>query len=395
MAIYSKKVRIGVFGGGRGQTMIEVMAKHPDADLVAICDSYTPKLEQCRALAEKLGSKVECYHDFDKFFEHDMDAVILANYATEHAPYAIRFLDSGRHVCSEVLACQTLAEAVDLVEAVERSGKIYSYAENYCYLRGTSEMQQLYKNGDIGEFLHGEGEYVHDCESIWPQITYGDKDHWRNWAPSTFYCTHSIGPIVTITGTRPVRVSAYETPNINLGRNGCRRADGAIIVCQMNNGATAKFLPWSSFKRQPESIWYAVYGSKGMAETDRWGESYNKINVYLEGAKEVKSYVPKFSFETELSKAIGGHGGADFYTMDFFLDAILDRPGKEQIIDIYQALDMTLPGILGYRSICNGNIPIDIPDFRDIKVRDEYRNDDWCIDPQKTKSGRPASNCSF
>lgn len=44
-----------------------------------------------------------------------MDAVVLANYATEHAPYAVKVLDSGRHVCSEAPACRTLAEAVELV----------------------------------------------------------------------------------------------------------------------------------------------------------------------------------------------------------------------------------------------------------------------------------------
>lgn len=32
--------------------------------------------------------------------------------------------------------------------------------------------------------------------------------------------------------------------------------------------------------------------------------------------------------------------------------------------DIYKALDMRLSGILSYQSICNGNMPIEVPDFR-------------------------------
>lgn len=391
----NRKVKVGVLGGGRGHTMIEVMSQHPDADLVAVCDSFEPRLERCRKIAARVGCEVTCYSDFDKFMEHDMDAVVLANRATEHVPFAIRLLDSGRHVCSEVLACQTVGEAVALVEAVERSGKVYAYAENYCYFRGTSEMRRLYQSGALGEFLHGEGEYVHDCEEVWPEITWGNRDHWRNWTPSTFYCTHSIGPIVSITGTRPVRVSAYETPNINSRKFGRRASDGAVLICQMSNGATAKFLPWSGFKRSPEAIWYSVYGTKGMMETDRWGERFNKINVYLEETGEVKSYTPEFVYENELSKSIGTHGGADFYTMDFFLDAILDRDGKEQIIDVYQALDMTLPGTIGYRSIWEGNIPLEIPDLRDKSIREKYRNDDWCVDPAKAGPGQPTSSSSF
>ena len=101
-----------------------------------------------------------------------------------------------------------------MVEAVEKSGKIYSYAENYCYFAATQEMKKLYRAGEIGEFMHGEGEYVHDCESIWGDITYGEKDHWRNRLYSCYYCTHSLGPIINITGLRPVRVVGFENPNV-------------------------------------------------------------------------------------------------------------------------------------------------------------------------------------
>lgn len=165
------KVKIGVFGGYRGMTMIRQAIDHPDASLVAVCDKYEPLLEQCRSLASEHGVKVELFADFDDFIQCDMDAVVLANYANEHAPYAIRCLESGRHVMSEVLTCATLKEAVELVEAVERSGKVYQYAENYCYFNTTFEMRQRYQRGDIGELMHAEGEYIHDCSSIWPQIT--------------------------------------------------------------------------------------------------------------------------------------------------------------------------------------------------------------------------------
>ncbi len=399
-----RKVKVGVFGARRGTTMIGVMARHPDAELVAVCDYDERALSRVRQLADTYDSQVTCYPDFDRFMDHDMDAVVLANYATEHAPYAVRLLDSGRHVTSEVLACQTMAEAVALVEAVERHPNlVYAYAENYCYFRGTLEMQRLYRQGDIGEFLHGEGEYVHDCESIWVDITRGEKDHWRNWVPSTFYCTHAVGPIVTITGARPTRVTGYETPNRNKRRFGCRSGDGALLVCQMSNGATAKFLPWANYKRLPEAIWYAVYGTRGMMETDRWGELYNRIHVYVEGDEHAatdRCYSPRPHLETELSKKIGGHGGSDFFTMHFFLEAILDRPGRENIIDVYQALDMTLPGTLGYRSIWEGNIPLEVPDLRPStgsgqSIRDKYRNDQWCADPRLAGPGQPTRSSSW
>ena len=210
----SQKIKVGVFGARRGMSMINIMARHPDAQLVAICDKYEPYRLQCNKLADELGQKIEYYTDFEEFFNHDMDAVVLANYANEHAPYAIRLLNSGRHVISEVLPTETMGQAVELVEAVEANNLVYAYAENYCYFPATTEMKRLYQRGDIGEFTHGEGEYVHDCESIWHSITYGEKYHWRNRMYSTFYCTHSIGPIITITGMRPEKVVGFETPNV-------------------------------------------------------------------------------------------------------------------------------------------------------------------------------------
>ena len=128
------KLKIGVFGGARGNVMIEVLMHHPDAVLVAVCDKYEPLLEQVKRNAAAAGLDVACYTSFDEFIKHDMDAVVLANYATQHAPFAIRCMNAGMHVLSEVLPCESMAQAVELIETVERTGKVYAYAENYCYM---------------------------------------------------------------------------------------------------------------------------------------------------------------------------------------------------------------------------------------------------------------------
>lgn len=392
------KVKVGVFGAYRGMTMIEVLARHPDAELVAICDKCEPLLEKCKKVADETGSKITCYTDFEKFFNHDMDAVVLANFANEHAPFAVRFLLSGRHVISEVLPVETLAQAVELVEAVEKSGRIYSYAENYCYFAAAQEMKRLYMLGEIGEFMHGEGEYIHDGESIWPDITHGDKNHWRNNMYSTYYCTHSLGPIITITGTRPVRVVGFETPNVeNMAKVGWRAGTSGMILAQMNNGATVKSLH-GNLKREPLLISYSIYGKKGMMESDRGNDSVDRIHIYREGSSLSDngiSYRPKQRINSELSRMTGGHRGSDFYTMHYFLEKILDRPDGNESIDVYQALDMGLSGILAYRSILNGNMPMEVPDFRNKEIREKYRNDNACTNRNIASGKDLLPLCSF
>ena len=260
-----KKIRIGVLGGCRGTSMINYCKRTAHAEVVAICDKSPLVLERQRRLAE--GMPIAFYDNFEDFIKHDMDAVVLANYANEHAPFAIRAMKTGKHVFSEVLPVQTMKEAVELVEAVEQTGMTYAYGENYCYMPAPYEMKKLYKEGKIGEFEYGECEYVHNCEPNWPSITYGEKDHWRNNMYSTFYCTHSLGPIIHITGLRPVSVIGFEgTRNERKLRVGSKAGLFGIEMVTLENGGIVKSIHGDLYKN---SIWYTVYGSKGRMECAR------------------------------------------------------------------------------------------------------------------------------
>ena len=147
------KLKIGVFGAGRGIVMVRQILGNPDAELVAVCDKYVPLLERCKKVAEEAGlTGVEYFTDFEDFIQCDMDAVVLANYANEHVPYGIRLLESGRHIMTECLTCATMKEAVELIEAVERTGKTYTYAENYCFMAAPYETTTPYRQGKICQF---------------------------------------------------------------------------------------------------------------------------------------------------------------------------------------------------------------------------------------------------
>ncbi|MFH1084132.1 MAG: Gfo/Idh/MocA family oxidoreductase, partial [Chloroflexota bacterium] len=70
----SKRIRVGVVGIGRGQTFARG-AERAGMELVALCDIWEEKL---REVASAYG--VAAYTDYDRFLEHDLDAVVLANY---------------------------------------------------------------------------------------------------------------------------------------------------------------------------------------------------------------------------------------------------------------------------------------------------------------------------
>ena len=108
--------------------------------------------------------------------------------------------------------------------------------------------------------------------------------------------------------------------------------------------------------------------------------------MYIEGDKlcqgELRTVVPEKFVSAELAKSFGGHGGSDFYATHFFIQKILgNEEGNKYSIDVYTAVDMGICGILAYRSILNGNVPVKVPDLRNPEERVAYRNDHACTNP--------------
>jgi len=384
-----RKIRVGVFGVRRGTSFIGI-APSVGMELVAICDAWEEGLKRA---GEQFH--VATYTDYEKFLEHDMDAVVLANYFHEHAPFAIKALAAGKHVMSECAACGTLGEGVALARAVEKSGKIYMFAENVPYTNYNQEMRRLYAKGAIGEFLYGEGEYVHPDP---PEVKMGRSpgyNHWRNWLPAPYYCTHSMAPVMYITDTRPVKVNGFAIPydfdDPTLTMTVERRDTASVIMCRMDTGAVVKSIQWEL--RGP-GLYTRIHGNRGLMENCRQGDK-QRVRLWREpwekpkGAPVEMVYTPDFPIHHD--KALRtGHWGADFFTSFHFAEAI--RKGEPPYLDVYRGIDMSIVGILAWRSILNDSVTVEVPDFRKESVRRKYARDDWTPDPARKRPGQPPSS---
>ena len=83
-------IRVGVVGVGRGRSFMQAAAA-TGMELVAICDIWEERL-----IAEGKALNVPTFVDYDEFLGCDMDAVVLANYFHQHAPFAIKSLNAGK-----------------------------------------------------------------------------------------------------------------------------------------------------------------------------------------------------------------------------------------------------------------------------------------------------------
>lgn len=382
-------IRLGIFGLGRGGSFYkDIMANN--GEVVAVCD----RREECFEEAKKYAPDVACYTDFDAFLEHDMDAVLLANCFHEHAPFAIRCLEKGLHVLSECTSNATMAEGVALVRAAEKSKGFYMLAENYPFMRYNQEMRRVYRSKVLGKALYAEGEYNHpfnfdneeEHRALRPY-----PEHWRNFLPRTYYITHSLAPLMYITGAFPKRVTALPcfAPFDEFQRVGNKVADRAAIITTLNDDDSVyRVTGCATFGAHGNS--YRVCGTFGQIEKQRGrGDDvmlrFNPWNL-PEGMETKQAYLPEWPAEVRELAETAGHGGGDFFVMREFFNCI--RENRRPEFDEYFATTCASVAILGHRSLLEYGVPYDIPDFRKEEDRQKYENDHLCPMP---RTGKPAN----
>lgn len=363
-----KRIKLGIWGLGRGGSFV-ACAKDLNIDVVAGCD-FSPYI---REKFSKQNPDVFVTDNEDEFLSMDIDAVLVATFFPSHVEHCIKALNAGKHVMCEVTSFMKPSDGVRLVEAVEKSGKVYNLLENYPFMKKNMFARKLWQDGLFGEFVYAEYDYHHDCRTL--QYTYVDSTplengwelhNWRSWLNGHYYNTHSLGPVMQVTGLRPVEVSA---PPISVKQPGCILPGGPCLsVVKMENGGIMRNLMGaSSHDTHTRRIW----GSKGAFD---FSEAEEK--VYFGATGHGKGYKIKTEWPElgELADTMG-HGGGDFWELYYFAREILT--GEKAPWNIYAACDVTLAGIMSVRSQMLGGIPVEVPDFRDPAVREKYRNDDF------------------
>lgn len=351
-----------------------------NCEIVAICETRQRVIYESRKV---LGDGFAVYSDFDKFLEHGMDAVILTNFFHEHAPYAIKCLQKGIHVYSECISNGTMAEGVELIRAAEKSDAVYMLAENYPNMKFNREMKKICDGKTLGKILYAEGEYNHPGDPANQQFIKDYRysvDHWRNYLPSTYYVTHSLGPIMRATGATPKKVSAFSIYNPVVGdvQNGKRTGDNAaIMMTQNDDDSVFKFVGCAAFGAHGNS--YRICGKNGQVENVRGmdGKVMLRYNAWAipEGAVETSLYEPSWNDKDEEFIKKSGHGGSDYITARAFVECIKEGKQPEFPFDVYSAVTMSSVAILAHRSVLAGGMPFDIPDFKCEEARKKYEND--------------------
>jgi predicted dehydrogenase len=375
-----KKIRMGVVGGNFGSAFF--WHQHPNCVVTGVTDLFPDRRQRLRRV-------YQCDAAYDSLEEmvqkaNDIDAVAIFSGATDHVRHAVMCLDRGWHVVSAVPACFSLEEAELLKTKVETTGLAYMMAETSYFAQSCIFARGLYDQGVFGNLFYTEAEYYHDRGDLdrlandkGSRFFMPDGSHsWRWGLPPMHYPTHATGLLVGVTKERIAKVSCLGWGTGDhpfLTDNGYRNPfwnEASIMQTDRGNMLRCNVF-WLCSAHGERAQWM---GDNAMFYMEKGGVHGPKLKYRTEGKTATQYDLPVQSggdvdvpvyWKTDMLPAPlrhgSGHGGSHVFITAEFINALLED--RSPAVDVYEALAMTVPGIVAHQSALKGGEQLSVPQF--------------------------------
>ena len=151
----NKKVKIGIIGTGWiADAHIGNYKLMDDVEIVALADLVPGKAE---AFAKKHGVEGARFYSSDAELldaEKDLDGVSICTYNCQHAPCAINALNHGVNVMLEKPFTVTLDEAIEVMKAEKKSGKILTIGFQPRMGENMKMIKKIVDSGELGKVYY-------------------------------------------------------------------------------------------------------------------------------------------------------------------------------------------------------------------------------------------------
>ena len=151
----SKKVKIGIIGTGWiAESHISAYKNMPDVEVVAMADLVPGKAE---AFAKKFEIENCRFYESDEALlaaEKDLDGVSICTYNGTHASCAINALNAGVNVMLEKPFTVTLDEAVEVMKAEKKRGKILTIGFQPRMSQNMKMIKKIVDSGELGKVYY-------------------------------------------------------------------------------------------------------------------------------------------------------------------------------------------------------------------------------------------------
>lgn len=344
--VSERKVRVGIVGYGVCRFGAAFgFQDHPSVEVVAVSD-LVPERRQGLMKVCRCDKSYESLEVLVK--DPRIEAVFVATDAPSHARHCMKVLKHGKHVMTAVPAVfGSIEQAEQLVETVQKTGLNYMMAETSCFRADCYGMRQIYQAGGFGRLVYSEGEYFHYSKTPIPSFK-----GWRVGMPPLWYPTHSTAYYIGVTGKRFTSVSCVgSNAGFEAYRPGANRYNNPfsdeVALFQTSEGGSSRMLMCKGIHGMLVERG-RVFGERGWMD----GTEYHGAAGELPDTS--RPPLPP-------GMPAGGHGGSHGLLANEFVTSILEN--REPMVNVYEALAMTVPGIVAHKSALKDGETLNIPQY--------------------------------
>ena len=320
-------------------------------ELVGVCDRLAE-----RADAASARSGVPAFYDAAEMLaqvQPDLCSVTTGGYeyGSDHYEPTMQALEAGFHVVCDKPMTLSLAEAKKLEKKVAQSGRLFCLTHNYTGYPMVKEARDLARGGKLGKIRRVVVEYPQGWLASRLESSGQKQAGWRT-DPKRAGASCCMGDIGShcenlaeyITGLKITEMCAQ----LNTFVPGRPLDDDGSVLLKFDSGATG--ILWASQVAvgRENDLNIRVFGEKGYM---------NEMN-YQGTLKELPDLARP---ALPPSVDAGGHGGSHGPLMNEFVTAILQD--RDPMVNVYEALAMTVPGIIAHQSALKDGETLKVPQF--------------------------------
>ena len=153
----SKKMRVAIIGcGWIAENHVKSLLKQPDVEIVAGADLILGKAASFMEKFGVEGAKTDYASHKELLADKSLrlDAVSICTYNRQHAGPAIDALNAGVHVLLEKPFTVTLDEAVEVMRAEKKSGKVLSIGFQPRMDANMKKIKEIVESGALGQIYY-------------------------------------------------------------------------------------------------------------------------------------------------------------------------------------------------------------------------------------------------
>lgn len=296
----SRKIRMGMVGGGRGAFIGNVhrMAAALDGQIELVCGAFSSNAEKSKLSGSDLymdPSRV--YGNFEEMImkEKELPEDVRMDFVSVVTPNHVHFaptklaLKNGFHVVSDKPLCYDLEEAYELKKIVDDSGLIFALTHNYTGYPMVKQAKHMIKNGELGQIRKVVVAYPQGWLSTNLEATDQKQAAWRT-DPKRSGIAGAMGDIGThaenlaeyITGLQIKQMCADISaivPNRQLD-------DDGNVLLRFDNGARGILYASQISAGEENALHIKVYGEKGGLEWHQM-EPNSLVVKWLDKPKQI------------------------------------------------------------------------------------------------------------